>query len=538
MPAAPGRRFTDTADWQPLRLLTFYRLVLSGLITVLYFALADTDPFSVEAPQMFRYTLFAYLGFSVVAGFSTRLHWPGHDFQALVQVLADIGAIALLMHATGGVSSALSVLLVIAVAVGSMVLPGRPAYLFAAVATLAVLFETGLTSLAGEETDAGNITRAGLMGAVLFIAAGLAHILVIRARESEALAAQRGIDLADLEQLNRYIIRQLESGLIVVDPRQRVRLANETARGWLSLDSRGEKQALASLAPELDKQLRQWRTMPDWQPHSIQTGDGTALLPRFSTLETSEGRGALILLEDSAQLARHTQQIKLASLGRLTASIAHEIRNPLGAISHAAQLLEESDGLDAGDRRLTEIIGNHTRRVNTIIENVLQLSRRSTSQPQHLQMRDWLENFKDELIQMEQLNPEQVSLDVHPDDLTLYTDPGHLHQVLTNLCQNGIRHGGTPATLKLRAAAGETGVIRLDVVDNGAGIDEATEQQIFEPFFTTASSGTGLGLYIARELCESNQARLGYLREPDGGSCFRISFAAQSSEDLKSTANP
>jgi two-component system sensor histidine kinase PilS (NtrC family) len=169
-------------------------VVLAGLLAVLYFALPDSNPFGIQQTGMFRSTLMTYLAFSVVAGFTTRLHWPRHDIQALLQILTDIGAIALLMHATGGVTSPLSVFLVIAVVTGTWVLPGRLAYLFASVAALAVLFESGLTTLAMDKAGADEITRAGLMGAVIFIAAGLTHLLIIRARESEALAEQRGIE--------------------------------------------------------------------------------------------------------------------------------------------------------------------------------------------------------------------------------------------------------------------------------------------------------------------------------------------------------
>ncbi len=513
-------------DWQPLRLLTFYRVVLAGLLTVLYFALQDSNPFNIQLPGMFRSTLLTYLGFSIAAGFSTRLHWPGHEFQAILQVLADIGAITLLMHASGGIGSSLSMLLVIAVAVGALVIPGRFAYLIAAVAALAVLFESGMSSLDISQPGADMITRAGLMGAVFFVAAGLAHVLVLRARESAELAERRGIDLENLEQLNRHVIHQLQSGLLVIDANNRIRLANDTARAQLGFEDQA-MALLADIAPELNNQLQHWKTDPQWAPQSISTiTSGASLLPQFSALNTSEGKGALVLLEDSAWLAKQTQQVKLASLGRLTASIAHEIRNPLGAISHAAQLLEESEQLNEGDKRLTEIIGNHTRRVNTIIENVLQLSRRSVNQPQDLLLQDWLSDFKDEFVHTEQLPPEQLKLIINPPDLCLHADPGQLHQILTNLCQNAARHAGNPAQLQLRAQRDEHNSIQLDIIDNGEGIDSEAADQIFEPFYTTESSGTGLGLFIARELCETNQGQLSYHPEAGGGSCFRIHFAA------------
>ncbi|MFQ5643884.1 MAG: PAS domain-containing sensor histidine kinase [Thiogranum sp.] len=513
--------------WRPLRILTFYRVILAGLLTTIYYLVPDSNPFNVQNHPLFSSTLFAYLAFSIAAGFSTRLHWPGYRFQALLQVLADIGAIALLMHATGGVTSALAVLLVIAVAVGALILPGRQAFLFAAVGTLTLLFETGLASLADVETGAGDITRAGLLGLVLFAAAALANVLALRTRESEALAQQRGIDLANLQQLNQYIIRQLQSGLLVVDPDNRIRLANATAATLLGPDTRDGVQ-LDTVAPALARQLELWKKDRQWQPETLQSPTASStLLPRFGELKTAQGNGALILLEDSARMAMQTQQVKLASLGRLTASIAHEIRNPLGAISHAAQLLEESEHLSGADKRLTEIIGTHTRRVNTVIENVLQLSRRSASHPQELHLADWLNTFREEFLQVENIPADQLELALEAQDLNVHVDPDHLHQVLLNLCQNGIRHAGENPHLAIQCHREPSGAVQLDVSDNGPGIDPQTAEQIFEPFFTTAASGTGLGLYIARELCEINQARLSYRPADTGGSCFSIHFAAQ-----------
>ena len=524
--ARPTPASPDTGEtWQPLRFLTFYRLVLAGLLAVLFFALRGSNPFNVELPGLFSNTLLTYLGFSIIIGFTTRLHWPGYQSQALLQIFVDIGAISLLMHATGGVTSPFTVLLAIAVATGALALPGRMAYLFAAVATLAVLFETGLASLSLAPTGAADITRAGLMGVVLFTTAGLSHILVIRIRESEALAQQRGSDLANLQQLNEYVIQQLQSGVLVVDPDYRIRLANDNARELLGLENQQNMQ-LETVAPELARQLHLWQRDSDWQPEPVPArASGSTLMPRIGRLETARGSGALILLDDAARLTHQTQQIKLASLGRLTASIAHEIRNPLGAISHASQLLSESERLDSGDRRLTEIICSHTQRVNIIIENVLQLSRRSASRPQLLPLREWLKQFHDELVQSEHIAPERLDIQIEPEDLNVRIDPGHLHQLLTNLCQNALRHGSGNAPVLLQAHKSKTGVAQLDVIDDGPGIDAETADQMFEPFYTTAASGTGLGLYIARELCEVNEAHLSY-HPVDSGSCFRIQFAA------------
>ena len=227
-------------------------------------------------------------------------------------------------------------------------------------------------------------------------------------------------------------------------------------------------------------------------------------------------------------MVKQTQQIKLASLGRLTASIAHEIRNPLGAIGHAAQLLEESEALTAADLRLTSIISEHTRRVNTVVENVLQLSRPGTSLPQHIRLHPWLDDFVDEFTHSGLCHRGQISYRVEPEDLEVYMDPNLLHQVVWNLCQNAASHGDVgvePVFIRLLGGHSEASRIPyLDIIDTGPGVAAEIADQIFEPFFTTGGSGTGLGLYIAREICESNQAQLRLHPVPEGGSRFRITF--------------
>ena len=256
--------------------------------------------------------------------------------------------------------------------------------------------------------------------------------------------------------------------------------------------------------------------------------NGTAILPQFTLLGTADGLDALVFLEDTAAMARQAQQMKLASLGRLTASIAHEIRNPLGAISHAAQLLNESDALDKEDHRLMEIIRDHTRRVNTVVENVLQLSRPVMAIPQRIAVQPWLEKFVDEFVHSGHCAPAQITITVDPQDIEVYMDPSQLHQVAWNLCLNALQHAkpdSMPVRIKLACTQSDSHHAPiLSIIDNGGAIEPEMTEQIFEPFYTSNSSGTGLGLYISREICESNQARLSYQPAPDGGSCFQIVF--------------
>ena len=519
----------DALTWKPLRLLTFYRLILASMLLVLYLGLEGNSTLGSTNPALYTLACTFYIGFSLVAGFTARLRRPGYELQTILQILVDIGVISLLLNASGGPASGLGILLIITVATGSLLMPGRMAFLFAAIAAMAILSEQLYSTLFTGLPRGGGYTQAGLLGAALFLTAGLVYLMARRIHASEALARRRGVDIANLAKLNTHIVQRLQAGILVTDHRHYIRLINDTACKLLGIDKNSEGRALAESSPALHEELMQWRTSPDKEPGMLKSAANDAgILPQFTLLGTADGMGALVFLEDTAALARQAQQMKLASLGRLTASIAHEIRNPLGAISHAAQLLNESDALDREDLRLMAIIREHTRRVNTVVENVLQLSRPVTTIPQRIAMHPWLDKFMDEFIHSGLCNSGQISVLVKPEDIEVYMDPSQLHQVVWNLCLNALHHAkpaGMPVTLQLVCTReGLDHAPTLDIIDNGAAIEQDMADQIFEPFYTTKSGGTGLGLYISRGICESNQARLSYQPTPGGGGRFRITF--------------
>ncbi|MAT66678.1 MAG: hypothetical protein CMN57_13690 [Gammaproteobacteria bacterium] len=519
----------DSLTWQPLRFLTLYRLVLAALLVLLFFLLPGTRNLGSDNPWLYAVVSLGYFLFALVVGFSTRLRRPGFQLQVLLQITVDILAIVLLMYASGGLDSGLGILLILAVTAGAMLMPGRLAFFFAASATLALMVEFSYRYMAYGNLDSSQFTRVGLLGLTLFTAASLAWLLARRIRESEALAEQRGVDLANLSRLNEYIVQRLQSGIVVADHRQRIRLVNDAAWVMLQVPPESRPTTLTQLSPELAAALQRWQTDPGAEPAAFRPPRSEAeLQPRFTRLGSGPEAATLIYLEDTALLAQQAQQMKLAALGRLTASIAHEIRNPLGAISHADQLLGESPNLRDDDRRLVEIIASHADRVNGIVENVLQLSRRGAAQPQRLLLADWLNEFVDDMISYQNLDSDTVTVDIDPVDLQIEFDPGQLNQLICNLIQNALNHGnrsGQTLEVKLVGRIAESGAPCLDVIDNGPGIDSETRASIFEPFFTTSASGTGLGLYLARELAEINRARLNYIEREEGGSCFRITFA-------------
>ncbi len=543
--AALPHHFSDA--WRLLKLLNGYRMIIAALFVTLPLAGVDSQSLGAHTPELFLATSLVYLVFSILSTVGIYWRWPRFGVQVYTQVLVDILIVTLLMHASGGITSGLGMLLLVSVAGGSILMPGRTAIFFAAVATLAVLAEQ-VRAYFLDPVMGVNYTQAGLLGAAFFAAAFLTHTLATRIRASEKLAAQRGVDLANMQQLTEYIIQRMQTGVLVVDPQENVRLINESARHLLGavISDNGDDgdveepqpyQLIEQLCPALAEQWRDWRDDLQLEPQVFNPSQTAAtLLPRFAHMGADAASGTLIFLEDTAGLAQQAQQMKLASLGRLTASIAHEIRNPLGAISHAAQLLAESPGCnagrDAGDARFIQIISDQARRVNTIIENILQLSRRERSHPQEFILKDWLDAFIDEFSRTQNIASALFAVEIKPRDLRVRIDPSQLHQILWNLCDNALRHGAkdhyistTPIIHLHSGIMADSPHPFLDVTDGSPAIAQDVVEHIFEPFFTTAPQGTGLGLYICRELCECNQARLNYRVARNGGNCFRITFA-------------
>ena len=513
--------------WRPLRLFNLYRLVIAGLFAVYAFSDISIKSFGEYNPVLFKWIAALYLITCLVNAFSIQLRKPGFASQIHIQVILDIIAITLFMHASGGVQSGLGMLIIVAVASGSILSAGRAAMVFAALASLLVLAEHSYMQIS-DSLATSVYPQTGLLGAAFFATALLAHVLAKRIKESESLATKRGIDLANMEQLTHYIIQQMQTGVAVIDAEARLWQINESAQQLLNISPPAQKTPLTDISPELAFQQRLWQEDSTSPSHRFKPANSdTEALPHFARL--GKGHDTLIFLEDTATMRQQAQQLKLASLGRLAGSIAHEIRNPLGAISHANQLLAESENLDKHDARLTEIIQTNSRRMNGIIENILQMGRRDQTVIEEIQLKPWLEEFIDEFCHSQNIAAELIQLDIEPADLSAEFDTSQLHQILNNLCHNGVRHSlsnSGAACLALKASHKQDNPTPfLDIIDSGPGISDDNVEHLFEPFFTTEKTGTGLGLYIAKELCECNHAHLSYFPADNGGSCFRITFA-------------
>ena len=507
-----------------LRLYHLYRLSVGIILVLLISSNMDNQLLAFAKDDLLRSGSWLYLILNILL--VVLLENPRLRGQLLALAVLDILMLCGLFYAAGGVNSAIGNLMIVSVAISNALLRGRIGLVVAAVAAIGVLLSSAYLGL-NHPTIANEYLQAGTLGAMYFAAALLVQGLTQRLDVSENLAQQRASEVISLEALNALILQRMRTGILVLDDERRVQLANHSALRLLGQDNL-HGQRIDDCLPLLVERLQLWFNNPTLRPQSLKMADPSLeVQPSFIALGQSPTHQTLVFLEDLAQVAQQAQQLKLAALGRLTAGIAHEIRNPLGAISHAAQLLRESEELTAADRRLTQIVQDHSQRMNRVIENVLQLSRRQQSAPQRLDLRVWLEKFVAQT--REPLSErQQIHLHIASGDVRTLMDPEQLGQVLDNLLTNAWRHSAmvhdrAQVWLNLSLDPGSQLPV-LEVLDDGPGVPLDQQSHLFEPFFTTSSQGTGLGLYLSRELCESNQARLDF-QSRQGGGCFRITFA-------------
>jgi two-component system sensor histidine kinase PilS (NtrC family) len=531
--AAADPAAVQTQNWKLLQQFNLYRLILA-LALVGAASAGAAAVFGIRFQLLFLATSAAYSAVAFIAIFAIRWRWFGFLLLTAVLALVDIASISLLMFSSGGLGSGLGLLLLVAVAECSVLMGRRTTIFFASLATIAALAEHSAGALIGNATELSGVIngfpKIGVLGIGLFITATLGNSLATRLRSTAALAERQGRDLASLANINDLIIERMQSGVLVCDNSGILRQLNRAARTFLGLDEMSIGHSLAKVAPTLAAELLEWQKNPVLRGRQLlRTDAGYTLLPRFIFLGDKQNRlGFLVFLDNTEVLKQQAQQLKMAALARLTASIAHEIRNPLAAITHAAQLLKESVTEDSDDARLIKIIENHGQRMNIIVENITQLARRDHTEPRRLRLHPWLTEFVHQYVQGAHIPPEAIRILPDGQPVEGCMDPDQLYQVVGNLCQNALRHsppfsGEAVVELQLGLDAQERPI--LEVLDRGPGVPPENRETIFDPFFTTSPGGTGLGLYISRELCEGNGGRLDYLPRGETGSNFRITMA-------------
>ncbi len=515
LPVSPDNE-AQGSFWRSLRFFSVYRLAIALLFLVAVLVGGDALSLGTQDVQLFRRVAAVYL--LCAAGFLIALiRRPRRfNFQLSVQVAVDVVALTLMMFASGGQKSGIAMLLLVVVAGAGLVGQGRMTLFYAALASVAMLLEEGWRALT-LDADPADFVRTGIISIAFFGTSIVARLLARRVVTNEALARERGRELNDQLRISERIISDMEDGVLVVDGEGKLRLLNPQAAELL--DAPADATDLGTLSPILAMRHAAWSRQGGETAEMLRPTDGRLLRVRY--LPPAEiGGNALIYLEDMERVQSQAQQLKLAALGRLTANMAHEIRNPLAAISHAAELLAEED-IDPLRQRLARIIHDNTGRLNRLVTEVLELGRRDRAQPETLRWQVFVSGFIEEFVLHDASAGSRVS--IGEADIELRFDRGHLYRVLWNLLGNALRHASAvPGAIRIEARwTAVPGRVELHIVDDGPGIDAPMRGQVFEPFFTTHGAGTGLGLYIARELCEASGARL-ELMDDGPGAHFRI----------------
>lgn len=524
---APRPRFSalDDAppeDWSVLRALCAYRFVLAALLLTLQASGYIDNLFESVTSGLFRDVCLGYIAAAALLLATTFARRPGLPLQVYLHYAIDTSAIILLTYACNGIGSGLGMLLITPLVTCSLILPARTTLFLAALTTFSVFGEEIFRQLRmlpiGTES-----TSAGILGLALFATATAGNTIARRARHSEARAVRARRELSTLLQLNKRIVDTMQTGVLSVEADGRISLSNSAAQRLLD-SGVIEGRLLASAAPALARALEAWRREEGRGTGREDAVDG--LLLRFTALDAAPRHSArtLILLDDATRLRQHAQQLKLASLGQLTANVAHEIRNPLAAIAQAGELLAESTTTHPDDQQLIAVIGRQSARINRIVRDILSLSRSPTTRPEAIELRPWLTRCIQGYQETRPATMHPIDISDIPAHLRLYFDPDHLQRILHNLWSNSFeyaRQGTRPAHIRMRAYGTAAGQTALIVADDGPGVAPEIVEHIFEPFFTTGRNGTGLGLYIARELCEYNRATLTY-QARDGHASFCI----------------
>lgn len=510
-------------DWRLLSLFHSYRIVLALTLVISSILFADTTFFRSVNNETFLATSLVYLFVSALILLGIVAQKPEFEFQLSFHVLLDVVMINILSYASGGVRSGLSLILLATIACAGLINRGRLVLFHASMAVISILF-THAYSVLNQFAPSADFFQVGLMSIGYFAMAWLAFMLAKYAKASEKLAFERGVDLANMAQINQLVIRDLHDGVLVIDENQRIRASNPQAEHFFGSIPRDAQPFLGEYASELVEWLEKWRRQSDVPLPPLRTVANTEVNVRFVSIRADHGQvGALVIfLIDLSEQVKQVKQVKLAALGRLTASIAHEIRNPLSSINHAAELIEEDEAQSIGNHRLLKIIRDNTLRIDRMVQEVLNLNRRDRAQQEIISARDYLEKFIAEFIQTEKISEHILRLEIDT-ELPMFFDRVHLHQVLWNLTRNACRHCSLqPGSIQIcLSPAAMEGMLQLDVLDDGPGVSPDYQDQLFEPFFTTDSKGTGLGLYIAREICQANGAVLDYVSVAPGGQ-FRI----------------
>ncbi len=511
------RSGSETDNWRGIRLVNAYRVFLAFALVAASISGRGPQVFGQQDPYLFGFVAWGYLVLAMGFEFLLELHVLPFRPQAHLHALGDIIVLVLVMHASGGPGGGIALLMIIAVGLSAVLLGATAAMGYAALASIMVLGETMVSSLVDHEER--QFAAAGFLGFALFVVAILVATFEQRVQRIERLTQRKEKEINYLSTLAVQIIERSPNGILISDPTGQVDYINTAARQLLAARRRSDVRSVEGKPPS---KLRLRDTHPalanalqDWYDgritEHIECDEPHRFRAEFHALQTELGQRALVVLVDLSAEDARVQQNKLASLGRLTASIAHEVRNPLSSIRQASELLADSTS-EEERAELIPIIIRHSARINTLVEGVLDVARRPQVQPTRIDFTQWLAEF----VELHRLDWEANSVvwqaPAKADKACALTfDNSHLWQIMDNLVTNAMRHGRSAdgvTYLNIACQLVEPDTVTIRVCDRGPGLSDTATHSLFEPFFTTHVEGVGLGLYVSRELALSNGAQL------------------------------
>lgn len=519
------------------------RIAIAAVLVVLQAALHTLGKTTTQNAMI---VCVLYLLATLAVRYGSRPKPPSSTFDAqwLSTIGVDVAAFSLLNFLPPSAIN-YTPLFALPVLLSSVLGPILLAFGTAASVTLLLLVNAWSISVQGSSDFNSSFLQAGLSSSGFFLVALLANQLALRLAREEMLAKKSQSAARMQTQVNELVIASLADGILVVDKYGMVRSANPAARRLLA--------AHDAVCPAPFSLIAQaaWQPLMDliersFSNQSAQQADISLAYPglnatrlqvrsRLAALQDGTHESLCVLfLEDLREMEARLRIEKLAAMGRMSAAVAHEIRNPLAAISQANALLEE-DLLDAGARQLTTMIRQNSLRLAKIVDEVLDIARaqRQIPAPQTTRLQldeasqliaaDWArQNSADK----------RLHLDFQANDAAVYFDTEHLRRLMINLLDNALRYASqSPQAIQVNTRQLACGQARLSIWSDGPPLEKSVQTHLFEPFFSSESRSSGLGLYICRELCERYGAQIAYQRVPSGdieGNEFFILFSAAS----------
>ncbi len=441
----------------------------------------------------------------------------------------DILMMVLLMYLSGGIDSGIGILILPFVSTACLMSYGRYSFAYAAFATILIFFFSYLNLYTGfvrphSISDTYSIFNAGLLSAAAFLVAWLTSFAVRHVRRATTTISQHQEQITRLSQLNSLVLNRVQEAVVVIDQSHNILLHNAQATIYFSPDLLVQNNKQNIFQPV----IRTWKKLNVSNFEYNGEIDHLAVRVRAIAMDEIQPPILMLFIRSEDDIYQDSQADKLAALGQLTANIAHEIRNPLSAIRHANELICEANP-SPFTQKLEKMINSNINRIDKLLEDVLAINKRLKPNIESIDLNIFLTEFLQHIYLSTPELENKIEINYFTENTIILFDKTQLQQVLWNLINNAWRHSKQDQDaikIQIRPSRNKN-LLRLGIQDNGPGIPPEIYHKIFEPFFTTETKGTGLGLFIARELTQSNNASLQYLSDQNS---FELSLPRKKHE--------